>query len=152
MIKLFTKKRKGFTLIELVVVIAILGILALIAIPRMAGFQDSAKGSGVVTEAKTIASTIAVLTANGKTFVESEETENNDTFTAGEVLGYAGIKTGGKLDLTIDDGGGVTSFTWHKQFGADYFSVKYTASTDSFDTPSKTTGATLTLTEVDDTY
>ena len=37
------KNRKGFTLIELIIVIAILGILALIAIPRLGGFSNSAK-------------------------------------------------------------------------------------------------------------
>lgn len=37
------KNQKGFTLIELVVVIAILGILALIAVPRFITFQEQAR-------------------------------------------------------------------------------------------------------------
>ena len=36
------RKSQGFTLIEIVVVLAVLGILSLIAIPRYAGFTDQA--------------------------------------------------------------------------------------------------------------
>ncbi len=49
------KARKGFTLIELMVVIMIVGILAAVAIPLMRGRVDSAKWS----EGKAVAGTIA---------------------------------------------------------------------------------------------
>ena len=59
------KKKKGFTLIELIIVIAILGILALIAIPKFGSAQKDAKIKADVATAKTIADTTAALIAKG---------------------------------------------------------------------------------------
>lgn len=43
--KLFRRNKKGFTLVELVVVIAILGVLAAIAVPRFINALDEAKNA-----------------------------------------------------------------------------------------------------------
>ena len=59
------KSNKGFTLIELVVVIAILGILAGIAIPRFLDATATARGAKIVADMRTIDS--AIMMYNAKT-------------------------------------------------------------------------------------
>lgn len=65
------QKQKGFTLIELVVVIAILGILAAFALPRFAQLSEQAHQSSIRATAGALAAGVALVKAqwvtNGNT-------------------------------------------------------------------------------------
>ena len=59
-------KRKGFTLVELVIVIAILGILAGVAIPAYANLQDDARSSQAQATLGSFKSAIGIAYAKSR--------------------------------------------------------------------------------------
>ena len=98
------KKRKGFTLIELMVVILIVGILAAVAIPIMRGRIDSAKWS----EGRAIMGTIA-------TGLRAHLAEQGSAFTAVPTLlelGFAANDLDGTYFRGGESGKGKSSFSW----------------------------------------
>lgn len=70
----FNKKKEGFTLIEVIAVIAIIGMLAVVLLPKIGGYIKEAKKLKVVENCRRVV--MAVESYNLKTNNEIKDTES----------------------------------------------------------------------------
>ncbi|MDJ0802311.1 MAG: prepilin-type N-terminal cleavage/methylation domain-containing protein [Desulfobacterales bacterium] len=101
MMQKLRSNKEGFTLIELMIVIAIIGILAAIAIPNFIAYRNKA----YCTQAETDASNAAAAISD-----YYSEPDNTDMVTIGDLTGVtsAGVAIGGTIDaitVTVADPG-----------------------------------------------
>ena len=80
--------QKGFTLVELMVVIAILGILAAIAIPKFSDSTSAANTAKIAADLRTIDSALVMYQANGGAVADG--TKEGTEATTVETLKAAG--------------------------------------------------------------
>lgn len=94
-------KRSGFTMIELVFIIVILGILGAIAVPKMAASRNDAKAVAIKSDIGTITQALpAWVMSQGK-----PETLNFTTNSAVSINEGNWTKTATKLETKINDDG-----------------------------------------------
>lgn len=77
-IKKMIKKTEGFTLVELIVVIAILGILAAVAVPAYSGYLTKAKEAGDIVELDAIKTAVQAYSAEYGAPTAIEVTTDSD--------------------------------------------------------------------------
>ena len=153
------KDRKGFTLVELIVVLVILAILAALLIPALTGYIDKANKEKVIAECRM--AVMAVQTESTTIYGEKGKVTAPDNFTEkvtvdGKETTHGAVvrslaEVSGHWTATVDASGKVTKLiyenaSWHVEYTASETATADGATTTTaahYSDPTKLTGEAL---------
>ncbi|WP_444893048.1 pilin [Microbulbifer sp. TRSA001] len=97
------KKQQGFTLIELMIVVAIIGILAAVAIPQYQNYVAKSQVSRVMTETASLKTAVETCLLDGRTNIGTNAGDCDLGWTNSNLMGAGvDIQDGLNVDLTGD--------------------------------------------------
>ncbi len=100
--KMKENKKKGFTLVELIVVLVILAILAALLIPALTGYIDRAKKKSIIAETRQ--AVMAAQTVADEAYAKDAEGTNTNSVDKDAVATLAELKAANIGDITVTKG------------------------------------------------